>query len=69
MTRSALSLPRVWLDFLLITLPTHPCLCLITLFPDAESLGASVPCPGKSSQVLAWAGSGKNLLLSHPFQG
>lgn len=53
MTLPALSqrrLSRVWLDFFLIlAFPTHPYLCLITLFPDAESVGASMPCPGKSS--------------------
>lgn len=43
--------------------------CLITLFPDAESVGASMPCPGKSWEALGWLGSGKNLLVSHPIQG
>lgn len=73
MTLSALSqrrLSRVWLDFFLVSaFPARPYPCLITLFPDAESLGASMPWPGKSWEVLAWAGSGKKFLVSHPIQG
>lgn len=54
MTLPALSqrdLSRVWLDFFFFlssAFPTHPYVCLITLFPDAESVGTSMPRAGKS---------------------
>lgn len=54
MTLPALSqrdLSRVWLDFFFFFIsafPTHPYVYLITLFPDAESIGTSMPCAGKS---------------------